>query len=48
VVHGFGRGSSAVPYTQSGPGSLVSACLFTSLSPLCGFDVFTTPVPQAN
>src|SRR5881409_1796073 len=31
---------------QSGPGSLVSAFLSTSLSPVCGLDVFTTPVPQ--
>src|SRR5438876_11368808 len=38
--------SSAVPYVQSAPGSLVSAFLVTSLSPVCGFDVFTTPMPQ--
>src|SRR6266566_1589135 len=38
--------SSAVPYVQSAPGSLVSAFLVTSLSPVCGFDVFTTPRPQ--
>src|SRR5438105_8623524 len=31
---------------QSGPGSLVSAFLSTSLSPVCGLEVFTTPVPQ--
>src|SRR5437867_4865396 len=31
---------------QSGPGSLVSAFLSISLSPVCGLDVFTTPVPQ--
>src|SRR5689334_12696273 len=31
---------------QSGPGSLVSPILRTSLSPVCGFDVLTTPVPQ--
>src|SRR5438477_1229365 len=39
--------SSAVPYVQSAPGSLVSAFLVTSLSPVCGFDVFTTPMPQS-
>src|SRR5438094_2552505 len=31
---------------QSGPGSLVSAILNTSLSPVCGLEVFTTPTPQ--
>src|SRR3989442_7100376 len=31
---------------QSGPGSLVSAVLSISLSPVCGLDVFTIPVPQ--
>src|SRR5437763_8579257 len=46
VVHAFGAGSSAVPYAQSGPGSVVSPTLVTSLSPNCGFDVFTTPKPH--
>src|SRR5881398_3859581 len=32
---------------QSGPGSLVSAILNTSLSPVCGLEVFTTPTPQS-
>jgi len=32
---------------QSGPGSLVSAILITSLSPVCGLEVFTTPTPQS-
>src|SRR5213594_966189 len=32
---------------QSGPGSLVSAILTTSLSPVCGLEVFTTPTPQS-
>jgi len=32
---------------QSAPGSLVSPTLVTSLSPVCGLDVFTTPTPQA-
>src|SRR5881397_853901 len=44
-VHGFGR-SSAVPYSQSSPGSLVSPILVISLSPTWGLDVFTTPKPQ--
>src|SRR5207237_658793 len=30
-----------------GPGSLVSAILITSLSPVCGLEVFTTPTPQS-
>src|SRR5207237_632668 len=32
---------------QSAPGSLVSAILTTSLSPVCGSEVFTTPTPQS-
>src|SRR5439155_14997162 len=35
-----------VPYSQSGPGSLVSAVLLTSLSPTWGFELFTAPKPQ--
>jgi len=31
---------------QSVPGSVVSATFFTSLSPVCGFDVFTSPSPH--
>jgi len=46
VLHGLWGGSSAVPYSQSGPGSLVSAVFVTSLSPVCGFELFTTPNPQ--
>src|SRR5439155_6566451 len=46
VLHGFTAGSSAVLYSQSSPGSLVSAALLTSLSPTWGFEVFTTPKPQ--
>ena len=48
VVQAFGAGSSAVPYLQSGPGSVVSPTLFTSLSPLWGFEVLTTPSPQSR
>ena len=47
VLHGLAAGSSAVPYMQSSPGSLVSPILVTSLSPVCGFEVFTTPIPHA-
>src|SRR5437764_12851786 len=32
---------------QSGPGSLVSSILITSLSPVCGLELFTTPTPQS-
>src|SRR2546428_5508165 len=32
---------------QSAPGSLVSPSFFTSLSPVCGLEVFTTPTPQS-
>src|SRR5947207_15856349 len=32
---------------QAGPGSLVSATLIASLSPVCGLEVFTTPPPQS-
>src|SRR5437588_9863742 len=46
VLHAFGAGSSAVPYSQSGPGSVVSPVLMTSLSPDCGFELFTAPNPQ--
>src|SRR5436309_10372645 len=47
-VHSAGAGSSSVPYVQSAPGSDVSPALITSLSPVWGRDVFTTPVPQAD
>src|SRR5437867_7327028 len=33
---------------QSAPGSLVSPALITSLSPVWGREVLTTPVPHAN
>src|SRR5690242_20836350 len=46
VLQAFAGGSSAVPYRQSGPGSLVSPIFVTSLSPDCGFEVFTAPKPQ--
>src|SRR5437867_1378277 len=46
LVHGFRAGSSAVPYSQSRPGSLESPILVISLSPTWGLDVFTTPKPQ--
>src|SRR6059036_1278059 len=41
-------GSSAVPYWQSSPGSLVSPSFVSSLSPVCGFEVLITPKPQSN
>src|SRR2546426_11658764 len=46
TLQAFGAGSSPVPYSQSGPGSLVSPVLMTSLSPTCGFDVLMTPKPH--
>src|SRR5579862_5362118 len=46
VLQGFAGGSSAVPYRQSGPGSLVSPVFVTSLSPDWGFELFTAPKPQ--
>src|SRR5689334_10590085 len=46
VLHGFAAGSSGVPYSQSGPGSDVSAVFVTSLSPVWGFELFTAPKPQ--
>src|SRR3989449_2997009 len=48
VLHGFAAGSSSVPYVQSSPGSLVSPTFVTSLSPVCGCDVLTTPTPHAT
>src|SRR5439155_1729927 len=44
----FRAGSSAVPYWQSGPGSVVSPSFVSSLSPVCGFEVLITPKPQSN
>src|SRR5438046_5703420 len=44
----FRVGSSAVPYWQSGPGSLVSPSVMVSLSPVWGLEVLMTPKPQAS
>src|SRR5439155_1422091 len=44
----FRAGSSAVPYWQSGPGSLVSTSSVSSWPPVCGFEVLITPKPQSN
>src|SRR5882724_13406553 len=48
VLHSFAAGSSSVPYVQSSPGSLVSPTFVTSLSPVWGCDVLTTPAPHAT
>src|SRR5439155_126737 len=45
VLHGFAGGSSAVPYWQSGPGSLVSPVLVVLMP--CG-NGKTTPSAVAN
>src|SRR5439155_21842762 len=46
VLHGFTAGSSAVLYSQSSPGLLLSAALLTAWSPSGGSGVFATPKLQ--
>src|SRR5205807_8002677 len=45
---GLGQSSPPAPYVQSAPGSLVSPRFTTSLSPVWGCEVLTTPAPHAT